>query len=76
MAAREERVITFRITFSVQPGEYTFSLGCSAQPDEGQPDVSPLEDQHEGLGPLTVYPPPAGEPYFYGIARLPMEVSY
>jgi lipopolysaccharide transport system ATP-binding protein len=76
MDAGEERVVTFRITFSVQPGEYTFSLGCSAQPDEGAPDVSPLEDQHEGLGPLTVYPPPAGEPYFYGIAKLPMEVEF
>ena len=76
MEAGGERVVTFRITFSVQPGEYTFSLGCSAQPAEGEPDVSPLEDQHEGLGPLTVYPPPAGEPYFFGIARLPMEVEF
>ena len=76
MAAGRERVVTFRITFSVQPGEYTFSLGCSARPEEGLPDVGELEDQHEGLGPLTVYPPAPGEPYFYGIARLPMEVSY
>jgi hypothetical protein len=68
--------VTFRITFSVQPGEYTFSLGCSARPEAGLPDVGELEDQHEGLGPLTVYPPAPGEPYFYGIARLPMEVSY
>jgi ABC-type polysaccharide/polyol phosphate transport system ATPase subunit len=72
----DERVVTFRITFSVQPGEYVFSLGCSVQPEQGPPDVSPLEDQHEGLGPLTVYPPPEGQPYFYGIARLPMEVSF
>jgi ABC-type polysaccharide/polyol phosphate transport system ATPase subunit len=76
MAAEDLRVVTFRITFSVQPGEYTFSLGCSAQPDAHAPDVGELEDQHEGLGPLTVYPPAPGEPYFYGIARLPMEVSY
>jgi ABC-type polysaccharide/polyol phosphate transport system ATPase subunit len=76
MAAGEQRVVTFRITFSLQPGEYTFSLGCSAQPDDHAPDVGELEDQHEGLGPLTVYPPAPGEPYFYGIARLPMEVSF
>jgi ABC-type polysaccharide/polyol phosphate transport system ATPase subunit len=72
----DERVVTFRITFSVQPGEYVFSLGCSAQPEQAPADVSPLEDQHEGLGPLAVYPPPEGQPYFYGIARLPMEVSF
>jgi hypothetical protein len=69
-------VVTFHITFSVQPGEYTFSLGCSAQPDKHAPDVGELEDQHEGLGPITVYPAAPGEPYFYGIARLPMEVSF
>jgi hypothetical protein len=76
MSPGDERLVTFRITFSVQPGEYIFSLGCSVQPEQGPPDISPLEDQHEGLGPLTVYPPTEGQPYFYGIARLPMEVSF
>jgi len=73
MRAGEERVITLRLTFSVQAGEYTLSIGCSAVPPPGAPDVSELEDQCEGLGPIGVAPWPGSPPPFHGIAALPME---
>ena len=73
MHAGDERVITLRLTFSVQPGEYTLSIGCSAVPPTGAPDVSELEDQCEGLGPIGVAPWPGSPPPFHGIAALPMQ---
>lgn len=73
MRAGEERVITLRLTFSVQAGEYTLSIGCSAVPPPGAADVSELEDQCEGLGPIGVAPWPGSPPPFHGIAALPME---
>ena len=73
MQAGEERVITLRLTLSVQPGEYTLSIGCSAVPPAGAPDVSELEDQCEGLGPISVAPWPGSPPPFHGIAALPMQ---
>ena len=74
MRAGEERVVTFRIVFSVQPGEYTFSVGCSAAPPAGS-QLSPLQDQHEGLGPVAVHAAEGEVPRFYGIAQLPVEMD-
>ena len=74
LGAQEEQLVTLRLKFSVQPGEYTLSLGCSAVPPSG-PDVGVLEDQCEGLGPIAVHPMSDGTPPFHGIAQLPMEVE-
>ena len=74
MAAGEERLLTYRLEMAVQPGEYTFSLGCSEPVREG-PNQGYVHDRHEGLGPVTVHFDPERVMPFYGSARLPMEVQ-
>jgi hypothetical protein len=69
--AGEERLVTFEVEFAVQPGEYTFSLGC-AEPSAEGPNVGFLQDRHEGLGPVTVHADAEDTWPFYGVARLPM----
>jgi hypothetical protein len=62
--------ITFELTWSVQPGEYTFSLGCS-EPSLDGPNTGLNHDRHEGLGPVSVFYPSGHVMPFYGLARLP-----
>jgi lipopolysaccharide transport system ATP-binding protein len=69
MNAGDERLVTFRLTLDVQPGEYTLSVGCSEVPPPG-PDIGVLQDQCEGVHPTDEVPA-----RFYGIARLPLEIS-
>ena len=71
----EELVARFEILFSVQPGEYTFSLGASEPSEEG-PNIGYIHDRHEMLGPIVVIPTPNEVYPFYGIAQLPMKVSF
>jgi len=73
MRAGDERVLTFRLTLSVQPGEYTLSAGTSEVPPPG-PDVGVLHDQAEGIGPIAIHPSDEVPARFYGIARLPLEI--
>lgn len=74
MEAGERVVATMRIGMCVQPGEYTFTLGCGEPSPEG-PDAGIVHDRHEGLGPITVvYRGPNPRP-FYGLADLPFEVT-
>jgi ABC-type polysaccharide/polyol phosphate transport system ATPase subunit len=73
LRAGDELPVTIRLTFSVQPGEYTLSLGCAEAP-AGEVDVGVLQDQHEGIGPIAVHHAGPGFPRFYGIAQLPMEL--
>jgi hypothetical protein len=74
MQPEDERLVTFRLTLSLQPGEYTLSLGCA---DLQNPDanVGVFSDQCEGLGPLSVHAPQDQLARFYGIAQLPLEVE-
>lgn len=74
MKAGEQRLVTFRLTLSVQPGEYTLSLGCSNLPAGGS-DTGVFQDQSEGLGPLAVHALEGQMARFYGVAQLPMEVE-
>ena len=74
MRAGEERVIAFRVRFDLQEGEYTLSVGCSEAPRPGAV-VTSTEDQHEGIGPLTVHAVAGERPWFYGVARLPVTVE-
>lgn len=72
MRAGEERLVTFKLTLSVQAGEYTLSLGCGRvqNPDS---DIGTFADQCEGLGPISVHALAGQMSQFYGIAKLPME---
>lgn len=68
-------VVKMQITFSVQPGEYTFSLGASEPSEEG-PNGGHVHDRLEMLGPITVEAD-AMEAYpFYGIAQLPVKFDF
>jgi lipopolysaccharide transport system ATP-binding protein len=71
----QEIVVKFEILFSVQPGEYTFSLGASEPSEEG-PNIGYIHDRHEMLGPIVVTANPDEVFPFYGIAQLPMKVSF
>jgi lipopolysaccharide transport system ATP-binding protein len=74
MQAGEERLVTFKLTCNIQPGEYTFSLETGEPSAEG-PNFGCMHDKHEGLGPLTIHYEHNHTWPFYGIARLPLEVS-
>lgn len=68
LAAGEELIVRWKLTFSVQPGQYTFNLGCSAP-------IGTPQDRHEMLGPIQVLPESTESPHFWGIARLPMDID-
>jgi lipopolysaccharide transport system ATP-binding protein len=74
MAAGEERIVTFKLTCNLQPGEYTFSVETGEPSAEG-PNFGFLHDKHEGLGPLAIHYEHDHTWPFYGIARLPLEIA-
>lgn len=74
LAAGEEILLTFRLGLHVQPGEYTFSLGCGEPVQEG-PNAGFVHDRHEGLGPIHVHQPTGDIHPFYGVAQLPLEIA-
>ncbi len=65
----QELIVRLKLTFNVQPGEYTFNLGVSAP-------LGVNQDRHEMLGPIQVVPENLDLPHFYGIARLPLDVDF
>jgi len=74
LAVGEELLLSFRLGLRVQPGEYTFSLGCAEPAREG-PNTGFVHDRHEGLGPIVVHYDAHETHPFYGIAQLPLEIS-
>ena len=72
----EELILKMKLKLNVQPGEYTFSLGVSEPSEEENPNICYLQDRHDMLGPIIVTTDPAKLLPFYGIARLPIEVTY
>jgi len=75
LAPGHELVVKIDVVFNVQPGEYTFSLGAGEPSEEG-PNIGYLHDRHEMLGPIVVSADAGGLFPFYGIAKLPMTVSF
>jgi energy-coupling factor transporter ATP-binding protein EcfA2 len=71
----QELIVMLEITFSVQPGEYTFSLGVG-EPSEDGPNIGYVHDRHEMLGPIIVTANQNEVFPFYGIAQLPMKASF
>jgi ABC-type polysaccharide/polyol phosphate transport system ATPase subunit len=74
MKAGEQLGVAMQLTFNVQPGEYTFSLGCS-EPSADGPNVGVVHDRHEGLGPIVVFIDKDDVLPFYGVADLPMSIE-
>ncbi len=72
----EEVMLDFKVTLSVYPAEYTLGLDA-AEYDADNPNVGTFFDRVGGLGPITVTPRrQSNVAPFYGIAHLPMEISY
>lgn len=74
LRCNEERIVTFRLSMAVQPGPYTFNLGCSEASLNG-PNSGYNHDRHEGLGPIEVHYHSEDTWPFYGVAQLPLEVE-
>jgi lipopolysaccharide transport system ATP-binding protein len=75
MAAGQEVLLEFRLALTVQPGAYTLSLDA-AEFDEENPNIGHFYDRIGGLGPITVSCHGQVTQPFYGIAQLPLEISY
>jgi hypothetical protein len=73
--AGDEIVLDFRVALSVYPGLYTLSLDA-AENDSSDANLGIFHDRIGGLGPITVSRHEGGVYPFYGIAQLPMEISY
>ncbi len=71
----EEIGLEFRITLNLQAGIYTLSLDA-AEFDEENPNVGIFYDRIGGLGPMNVAHHGSGALPFYGMAQLPMEITY
>ncbi len=68
--------VIFEITFSVQPGQYTFSLGAGEPSNGPNPNIGFVHERVENLGPLTVNYDTTKMLPFYGIALLPTEIQF
>jgi len=75
IAAETEIMLDFQLTLSLQPGPYTLSLDA-AECDENDPNVGTFYDRVGGLGPLSISHHAPGALPFYGVAQLPLEISY
>jgi hypothetical protein len=75
LAKGQEILLEFRIALNLQPGAYTLSLDA-AEFDEENPNVGVFFDRVGGLGPLNVANHGGITLPFYGIAQLPMDISY
>lgn len=75
LAAGEEVMLEFRLTCALRPGEYTFGLDAASRVPS-QANAGNFHDRVIGLGPLTVHFEQPEVMPFYGIAQLPLEISY
>jgi lipopolysaccharide transport system ATP-binding protein len=75
LAKGQQILLEFRIALNLQPGAYTLSLDA-ADFDEENPNVGTFFDRIGGLGPLNISRNAPGSLPFYGVAQLPMDISY
>jgi ABC-type polysaccharide/polyol phosphate transport system ATPase subunit len=74
MVAGDKILLEISLAMQVQPGEYTFSLGCS-EPSPEHSNMGINHDRYEGLGPINVFIKETGVMPFYGIAQLPIVIK-
>jgi lipopolysaccharide transport system ATP-binding protein len=75
LAKGEEILLEFRIALNLQPGAYTLSIDA-AEFDSEDPNVGTFYDRLGGLGPLNIAHHGSGALPFYGMAQMPMDISY
>jgi ABC-type polysaccharide/polyol phosphate transport system ATPase subunit len=71
----QQIVVQFDLTFSVSPGEYTFSLMASEPAADANPNIGYFHDQYDMLGPITVVADSSSVFPFYGVAQIPMVIK-
>jgi ABC-type polysaccharide/polyol phosphate transport system ATPase subunit len=76
MRKGEEVCVKFDITFTVQPGDYTYSLAVAEVSDDPNPNIGFVHERVEQLGTLTVNYDLIKLMPFYGIALLPTEIQF
>lgn len=75
LATGEEIMLDFRLTLSLHPGVYSLSLDA-AETDPENPNIGTFFDRIGGLGPFTLSHHGTGALPFYGVAQLPLDISY
>lgn len=75
LVAGEEIMLDFRLTLALHPSVYSLSLDA-AEIDSEDPNIGTFFDRVGGLGPITLSHTAPGALPFYGIAQLPMDISY
>jgi lipopolysaccharide transport system ATP-binding protein len=75
LAPGQRLVVNLQLTFDVQPGQYTFGLGCSV-PSVDDPEQGVVCDRLTSLGPVIVLQDRSVVRPFHGIARLPLKSSH
>jgi lipopolysaccharide transport system ATP-binding protein len=74
MNTGQHLAVSLNLTFSIEPGEYTFSLGCGEPSADGEPNIGYIHDQYEMLGPLVVWCDRNKVLPFYGVAKIPLKI--
>lgn len=75
LAAGEEVLLEFRLTCALRPGEYTLGLDAASRVPT-QANAGNFHDRVMGLGPLVVHYEQSEVLPFYGIAQLPLQITY
>ena len=70
----QELEVRFQLCFSVQPGEYTFSVGVAEPSTQGR-NIGYVHDRIDSLGPIVVNAGINEFMPFFGIARLPLTIT-
>jgi hypothetical protein len=70
----DRAIVRFEVTMDVEPGQYTFGLGAG-EPAEGNVNAGQAHDRIDLLGPIVVGIEREHLRPFYGLARLPMQVT-
>jgi ABC-type polysaccharide/polyol phosphate transport system ATPase subunit len=73
-----EQILAVRLElqFNVGPGEYTFSLGASENPNNCGSHSGFLQDRHDALGPIAVVIDSNDNLPFHGITQLPLRIDH
>jgi lipopolysaccharide transport system ATP-binding protein len=69
-------IVMIQLGFTVGPGEYTMSFSASEPSQEQKPNAGHFHDVHPMIGPVTVLADETQVYPFYGIARLPMRLTF
>jgi len=75
LVAGEEVMLEFKLTCTLQLGEYTLGLDASSL-NHSDPNAGIFHERITGLGPLKIYHDQGGVMPFYGLAHLPLDITY